>query len=264
MVRIGVMAVGLCAAVSCWAVEEEGAAVGPLEQARGSLLSKQRGTVEEVQAENLQETLAGIHEFWWGALEDPPWDPELYVARVLALPRMQKLVDIAQAGTDEERTELLAAVDTWLDSFLQDYPLVNFIGDTEYHAGLSAFNPGMSPALTLLLADLDPSPASLRRIVKAYDRHVEALHYSHERKGLVKPENDDGEVRSPTTNVFAIAAIRLVESAQERDEHWLYQDARVLQDFEAALELVRSSKRKFIDSVAVIDVARSALEEREE
>lgn len=264
MVRIGVMAVGLCAVFTCWAVEEGGAAGGPLEPGRGSFLSKQRATVEEAQAETLQETVAGVHAFMWGPLEDPPWDPERYVARVLALPRMEKLVHIAQAGTDEERTELLAAVDEWMDSFLHDYPLVNFIGDTEYHAGLSALNPGMSPALTLLLADLDPSPTSLRRIVKAYDRHVEALHYSHERKGLVKPENDDGEVRSPTTNVFGIAAIHLVEKAHEKDEDWLHQDESVLQDFVVGLEVVRSGERKLVDVVAVIDVARSSLEESEE
>src|SRR5690606_34948904 len=105
---------------------------------------------------------------------------------------------------------------------------------------------------------------SLSRIVLAFDRHVEAIHYNNERNGSVNLPGYDGVVRSPTTNVFGIAAKRLVEAARGRGENWLTQDVHMLRDFEAALEAVRTSERPLIDVVAVIDVARSSLQKSEE
>ena len=86
---------------------------------------------------------------------------------------------IARDGSEAEKTELLRAANDWLDRYLLAYPAVNYVGNTEGHAGFSLLHPGMDAALALVVAELDPSRESLERITAAFDLHTDALHYSH-------------------------------------------------------------------------------------
>jgi len=211
--------------------------------------------METIMKEPLEETLNGIHEFWWSPVEETPWDPQRYVARIVELPRMQKLYYICAQGDSAEKASLLEAVNQWLDLYLYEYPLVSFKGDSLILDGYSAHRPGMDAALTLLLAELDPSRESLARIESAFDRHVEALRHSAERNGLANRPNYDGEHRSQTTNVFCVAGIRLVKMAFERGEAWLMEDAALRKSLESALAMDKTGGRPIFDAAAAFEIS---------
>ena len=263
-VRLGLVAVGVIMAGMGWATDTNGTEGEASSNALATLRPGRNLDMNAINAEPLLETLKGIHEFWWGPLETPPWEPYRYVNWVMELSRMKKLMRIASEGSDAERAELLQVTNDWLDRYLTEYPTVNYVGNTAGHAGFSVLHPGMDAALTLILAELDPSRESLERIAEAFDLHVDALRFSHERNNVQKQPDDDGVARSQTTHVFGVAAVLLVENARKRELKWLMDDDDALPKYEAALEISRKNERMLHDYVAIIEVTRSEMTATEE
>lgn len=210
----------------------------------------------EILAEPLEDTLNAIHTFWWSPLDPVPTVPSQYVEFVRGLPRIQKLLTIAEKGSEEEKAVLLAYINNWADRFVHEYPTGGYVGNSSELSGFSAVVPGMDAALMLVLAKLDPSPTSLQRIVQVANRHAEASREHSARKKLPAREPD----HLPGTQsmyVFAFATLELVEDALKNNAEWLNEAAWT--QMHEAVQKTRESKEERQDYSTVLKASQSWL-----
>lgn len=243
--------VGLaCLVVSVGAYGEQ-----PSENAEKDVVGTELGPVE-AEIKPLTDTLREVHEFSWGLRGVPDFRPDHYIRAVLELQPVQRLIQIAREGDDADRAELLDYSRNWVDAYINAFPAPEYLKGTENIVGVSRLTPGMDAVHFIVLAELDPSWETLKRLVAAANSYAETSATHASQLGRLDPERGEHFPGGETAFMLAYAAKQVVEQALEEDTSSWLDNQELRSRLVAALAKTSDRKTARRDYAAVLHELR--------
>ncbi len=213
---------------------------------------------DQVASETLEETVANLTLSWEIQYIPSLWDhPEAYFAKLDTLPRVERLLDVIQHGSEAEQARLQEALIQFCHDYIHEYPIVaqsDAPGSRRVPVDEpSVYYVGTAVVAPYVLAQLDPDPEHLRLFDQMNLRWQDARRADQMHEG--DAEEETRWVNSDFVTMLAAATdhILMAQSQPEADWAELVADYRAFRqshvDDQADIHYVR---RRALDILAFL------------